>query len=282
MEETLRDIRRAYGDSLRQIEDLRKIGGASMAPLANQIQYYLTSMLDSAQSQGPLPVQYKELAKVFKNQISDLLFNTFPAGKGVNKLSTYFDSTASFIIWENALSHLKRLCAIASAFCPTQVEFRMENDSLVLKVKPSEKADIKSCRVEAYKFTQELFMQNAILSYGICGNENELIELRIRFSVLDDKDLSFNIDSLCLNPIFYNYVTTLDVLKSLGDHHVVMIDQNANVKLVQSIPDQDTLNSTMIHLPFLFRPLSLIIFGEGSLQAKHAKNSRVELFELFR
>lgn len=282
MEETLRDIRRAYGDSLRQIEDLRKIGGASMAPLANQIQYYLTSMLDSAQSQGPLPIQYKNLTKVFKNQISSILFNAFPAGNGVNRLSSFFESTASFNVWENALIHVEKLSIIANSFAPTKVDFRLENDGVVLRLNPSDQADISACRVEAYKFTQELFKQKAILSYRLLEDSDLSVELRIRYSVLEDKDISFNVDSLCLNPIFSNYVTTFDAIKNIGEHHVVMIDQKANVKLIKSIPDQDTLNSTMIHLPFLFRPLSLIIFGEGSLQAKHAKNSRVELFELFR
>jgi len=282
LEETLRDIRRAYGDSLRQIEDLRKIGGASMAPLANQIQYYLTSMLDSAQSQGPLPVQYKNLTQVFKNQINSTLAKAFPTGDSVKRLSSYFEQTAGFYIWENALAHTERLTTIANSFAPTQVDFRLENDGIVIKLNPSDQANISACRVEAYKFTQELFKQKSILSYTICEKSELSVELRIRYSVLEDRDISFNVDSLCLNPIFSNYVTTIDALKNIGEHHVVMIDQNANVKLLNSIPDQDTLNSTMIHLPFLFRPLSLIIFGEGSLQAKHAKNSRVELFELFR
>tara|TARA_R110002049_G_scaffold304049_5_gene498929 strand:- start:1091 stop:1942 length:852 start_codon:yes stop_codon:yes gene_type:complete len=283
LEETLSDIRRAFGDSLRQIEDLRKIGGAPIAPLANQIQYHLTSMLDLAVSKDPLPAQYKNLTKIFKQQIIEKLNRAFPVGENVQRVSSYFDLTANFQTWDRALNHLEGLCQIANSFLPKRVDFRLENDGIVLLLEPSENANAQSCRKKAYQMTQALFEQKAILSYQVTENNNSAqIELRIRNSILETKDLSFCVGDLNFDPIFSNYVSDINSLASLGEHHIVKIDKNSKVSLQNSISEQDSLNATILHLPFLFRPLSIIIFGEGKLQATHAKNSRVELFELFK
>ncbi len=283
MDETTSDIRRAFGDSLRQLEDLRKIGGAPIAPLANQIQYHLTSMLNIAVSKDPLPVQFNNLTTIFKQQIKEKLNNAFIVGKSVQRLSSYFDSTAGFETWEKALNHLEGLCKVANSFNPTRIDFRLENDGIVLLVVPGTNTDIHNSRKETYKFTRELFEQNGILSYRVdekAGNAE--VELRIRYSILNTKDLSFSVGNLNFDPIFSNYMSDYEKISHLGEHHIVKIDENATVKLLNKVSEQDSLNATILHLPFLFRPLSIIIFGEGKLQATHAKNSRVELFELFR
>lgn len=283
MEETSSNLRRAYGESLRQLDDLRRLGGHSVAPLAGQIQYHLASMLAAAESPQLLPLQHQNLNSIFQEKVSQILSLAFAAGEGVKSISEYYDSQADFSSWENLLNYLPSLCDLAKAFDPQAIEMRLEKDGITINLIPGENESASSYRKQAYRFTQELWQKSALLTYKIAEhNSRPWVNLEMRFADLKTQDSCFAINSLEFDPIFSHYLTGREEVKDIGPHHIVSIDENAVVTLHNKIPEQDNSEQTFIHLPFLFRPLSLIISGRGMLQAKHAKNSRVELFDLFR
>tara|TARA_R110000868_G_scaffold282927_4_gene543286 strand:- start:1232 stop:2083 length:852 start_codon:yes stop_codon:yes gene_type:complete len=283
LEETLGDLRRAYGESLRHLDDLRSLGGANIAPIAGQIQYHLASMLDVAQSATPLPTELPQLFKIFQNQITNTFYEQFKPGDGVRTLTHFLNPQAGFRVWEKFLAHESRIYALVKAFIPTKVSLSLEADGYVIGFEPSENDSIGEARKLAYRFTQELWQENALLTYTVSErNSRPWIEMTVRFAGFSAKDLSLIVGDLAFDPLFVNYMVSKDELAKIGEHHIVSIADNAVVTLHREIPEQDSCEKTFIHLPFLFRPLSLIISGRGMLQAKHAKYSRVELFDLFR
>ncbi|MBH47418.1 MAG: hypothetical protein CME71_04540 [Halobacteriovorax sp.] len=283
MEETQRDLRRAYGESLRHLDDLRSLGGANIAPIAGQIQYHLASMLEVAQSAEPLARELPQLFKIFQNQLINNLYNQFKPGDGVKTISHFLNQKAGLRVWEKFLTHDQSLYSLAKSFNPSAISLSLEADGFVLGLETNEAEDISEARKLAYRFTQDLWQENALLTYRVSErNSRPWLEIAIRFAGLSAKDLSLTVGDLAFDPLFVNYMVSREELVSIGDHHIVSISESAVVTLHREIPEQLTCEQTFIHLPFLFRPLSLIISGRGMLQAKHAKYSRVELFDLFR
>lgn len=283
MAETHRELRHAYGESLSHLDDLRRLGGPSLAPIAGQIQFHLARMLEVAEEQTPLPSMNPILYSLAREKFEQILCDSFNVQHGVHSLAQYFHPAISFELLENGLSDLPNIITLAQKFKPKAVRFSMDLSGIEISLAVSSNENLASLRPLAYKLTQIFLAKNSVLTYEIAEREGQaFIDLNLRYANQLSKNLAYQVGELEFDPILSIYESSETKVREVGAHHIISIDENAKVSLTQSLPEQDTFEKTFIHLPFLFRPLSIIISGRGNLTATRANSTRVSLFELFR
>ena len=65
MEESSLDLRKAYGETLRDLDDLRRLGGPSIAPIAGQLQFRLSNVFQAASSLRAKPHMFPQIIRHF-------------------------------------------------------------------------------------------------------------------------------------------------------------------------------------------------------------------------
>lgn len=282
MEESHKDLRRAYGESLRHLDDLRRLGGPELAPIAGQIQFHLANMLSAAEKEIPVPAAHPKLYQIAKSSLSELLYNAFPAGEGVRAISQFIHPHASFVILENALSDTAQVVRFARNFKPRQVEFAVTTEGLELSLEIADGLNLAAMRQQAYRLTQEFWRKRALLTYSLSEkNTKAWLSFTLRYASCASKELVYCAGNLQFDAVFSLYESSLADIQALGQHHIVFINENGEASLHNNVPKLKKIDHTFIHLPFLFRPLSLIISGRGKLAEMQARNPQVSLFELF-
>lgn len=283
MEESKQNLRRAYSESIQQLEDLRRLGGASLAPLASQLQYHLSGMMSAATAHFESPEDYPSIKSLIENQVGQMFLSTFPPGEGVQTISQRYQSDVPFSTWNNILRDLGMLLSMTKKMKITDIALTVEKDFFTLDLALPEQAGLVEIRSHAYAITQKLIAGHALLTYSIAeGASRAWLKLKIHYGESEHNGLSYFVDDLEFDTIFSHYETTFSQVKDLGQHHIIKIDKNGQVTLQENISEQSNFDETYIHLPFLFRPVSLIISGRGKLASTHARNVRVSLFDLFK
>lgn len=282
MEESHKDLRRAYGESLRHLDDLRRLGGSELAPIAGQIQFHLANMLSAAEKEVPVPTAHPKLYAIAKNSIAELIFAAFPAGNGVRSITQFIHPHASFVVLENALNDSQALLGLGARFNPIKVEFSLGLEGIDLSLELASDENLAKLRQQAYRLTQAFWRKKALLTYSLSErNAKACLTLSLRYATCASKELAYCVGNLEFDAIFSLYESTFSDVQALGEHHIVFINENGEASLHNSVAKLENIDNTFIHLPFLFRPLSLIISGRGKLAATQARNPQVSLFELF-
>jgi|GEM_PF-3284825 len=259
-----------YQKSLQTLEDLYLLGEPNLYPVIDRLYFHLEQM--SLASNVSLPdLTHKNLRSLFVEKVN-LLIDGFFHGLS-QKAKVTFDHNLNRL----ELSDLDVIVQILPKIFELSSQFSFERNFNISVRKEkvtfmgdvSTSLDLESMRLESYKMLRYFFDQEVWFTFDVFeSNDSDFFTLGFTFTFKDTKrKLLINREAgsyLTLNKEIEQFQQDINQLKRLGNHHVIVIDSNANVETYDSfnsavLPEENS--QVGFHFPFLFRPISLIIKG---------------------
>ena len=129
-----------------------------------------------------------------------------------------------------------------------------------------------------YVVTRKLLRQKVLLTFGLEKTAKPgLFKLDLKVDISHDDSLVYKVNFkvgskenyfVGFSNIFCHYRSLLENVKAVGEHNVIEIGSDLSVKNFFGIPDLSRLesaNKEILHFPFLFRPVSIILPMKGHL-----------------
>lgn len=157
-----------------------------------------------------------------------------------------------------------------------KVRYHIDGNSIIASGEIDDLVDLDKLRSQAYALTKSMFARDVLLTYEIDENELDekpILRLVFDFSKHDKYIYAVKVDdkgtaTLGLPVNFKSYKIDREKFNKMDKHHIIVVTKDFEVKKIHTSPDNlraKLPQSEILHFPFLFRPLSLIIPREGEV-----------------
>jgi hypothetical protein len=270
-----------YENSLKTLEDIQYLSGFSIAPLLSSAYFHLSEMKRKADVVKNGQVSgFESVLKVLDLKIEDI-FNEYFASKRAADQFVYRKDNSKINLekWNLIFEIIPEVLSIVSLFdFQGKVETHLNDTKLIVTgfIRPNSSLEFN--RKFIYVITRKLLHKNVLLTFAMQETgKSGLFKLELVTDYSHDPNLVFKVlfkpkldESVYLgfSNIFCNYRSNIDDIKKIGKHHVVEIGNNLDLKLTSNIVDLSRLesaNKEILHFPFIFRPISIILPIKGNL-----------------
>lgn len=259
-----------YQKSLQTLEDLYLLGEPNLYPVIDRLYFHLEQM--SLASKVSLPeLTHKNLRSLFIEKVNLLVDDFF------HNLSHKAKVTFDHNLNSCELSELDSIVQVLPMIFELSGQFSFERnfnisvqkEKITFKGDVSTGLDLESLRLDSYRMLRYFFSKEVWFTFDIFeSRDSDFFTLGFTFTFKDPKrKLLINQgrgNFLTLNKEIEQFQQNISQLKRLGNHHIIVIGLEANVKTYdsfKSIPIPEENCRVIFHFPFLFRPISLIIKG---------------------
>jgi hypothetical protein len=273
-----------YENSLKTLEDIQYLSGFSVAPLISSAYFHLSEMkrkadvIKNGQVSG-----FESVLKVLDLKIEDI-FNEYFASKRAAEQFIFRKDNSNINLekWNLIFEIIPEVLSVVSLFnFQGKVETHLSDTKLIVAgfIRPS--SSIEFNRKFIYVITRKLLHKNVLLTFAMHETgKSGLFKLELITDYSHDPNLIFKVlfkpkfdESIYLgfSNTFCNYRSNIDNIKKSGNHHVVEIGNNLELKLNSTIVDLSRLesaNKEILHFPFIFRPVSIILPIKGNLSTE--------------
>jgi hypothetical protein len=273
-----RELDNFYNKGLDVLGDLYQTSSSETRSQLEQLYYQMGLLKNQAEIESEKIEQFQNIKFLLQEQLEYSLKLFVRRNKmGIVKTNWTDISKVSF-------SKLNRIVEVMpfSYFAlkffniKRKVNYIIDENAIVASGEIDDLVDLDKVRSQAYALTKSMFARKVILTYEI--DENEIEEkptLRLIFDYSNHEDYTYAVKvdekgsgTLGLPSNFKSYRITRDKFNKMDKHHIVIVTKDFQVKKVLTSPEKlraKLPKSEIIHFPFLFRPLSLIIPREGEI-----------------
>ncbi|MBC7540297.1 MAG: hypothetical protein H7281_15855 [Bacteriovorax sp.] len=270
-----------YEMSLSTLEDIQLLSEFSMSPLIGRAYFHLSEIKRKADASSLGHVaHYDQVAKVLDEKFESI-FTDFFSNKSKFKNFDYYKSTAKIDLkkWNLILEIIPEVLSIVSMFnYHGTIETRLDESRLLVSGMILEDGHLQMNRKFIYVVTRKLLKQKVLITFNLEKTARTgLFKLDLKVDISHDDSLVYKVN-FKTNPkenylvgfsnIFCHYRALLEDVKTVGEHNIIEISSDLSVKHSLGVPDLSRLesaNKEILHFPFLFRPVSIILPMKGNL-----------------
>ena len=269
-------VKSHFDQSLTTLDDLYTLGGMELYPLFDRLHFHLDQMKEGGMlGEGKFP----ELKKLFTEKITGYLDQFYQAAEA----KTQFNIVPYY---ENMSLHdLETTCGVLPVIFEAGSLFKfsgptkmvIKSSEIIFKGRTSSKLNFAELREETYRMIRHFLNKKVLFTFEIFElSDPEYIDLEFKFTyhskdsgyymINNPEQMSFVFDSFVKK-----FVLNSSEAMMKGKHEVYLIDKNCTLKTFSNKSIKQVFDSsvelpfdgtTILHFPFLFRPLSLIIEGK--------------------
>lgn len=267
-------VEKNFLKAMEALEDLQKIGGTSFSPLIQQAVHHISEIKREAKSSVNDISSFKKISNFLKDRVDDVLKNYLAKNPTCNQINySPLREEIELEAWDKILDFLPVFLEFHSQFeFAGAMDVEVNRTRLKTRVLLDKSQDFLALRPRVYSFTKYFLKRNALLSFNMESESDEYIVLsfQLDFETSDDWAFGFNIGDYVvgMTSLLSRFEITKERAQSLTKHVCLEIKENSEVKKLDAIPEEilsENSDKTILHFPFLFRPLSLIIPSRGEL-----------------
>lgn len=275
---------------LSTLEDIQLLSEFSLSPLVGRAYFHLTELKRKADfiSSGKV-ASYESVTKVLEEKFESI-FTDFLSDKSKFKDFSYKNITSKLDLkkWNLIFEIIPEVLSVVSLFnYEGTVETKLDEEQIIISGVINQDSINHLNRKFIYIATRKLLRQKVLLTFNLKQLENSgLFKLELRADISQDDSLAYKVNFktgnkenylVSFSNVFANYQVNLESLKDLGEHNIVEVTSNLEVKHSFSVLDSSRLESAskeILHFPFLFRPVSIILPMKGNLSLDGLSDSQ--------
>jgi len=266
-----------YEKSLNVLEDLHNLAPADMKKIVEQAMFYITN-LPAEFTKKYSTDKYQQIIAYIESLVQFKLKCFYRDQKYLTASTSKVDfSCLTIKDCDRLISGVQEFFQVAHYFeWIKDVDIQLTAGKLTFRGQISKGLEaLQSNRPQIYALYRKLFKKKSILVYDLNLNEkNDLyLTLCLDFSHSDEKIYQVNFGSekellVGFSHIFPHYSMEGEQLRSLERHLVVEISRELKIDKTYRIKEKyftSLEGKEILHFPFLFRPVSLIIPERGKV-----------------
>lgn len=274
-----------FEKSLSTLEDIQLLSEFSLSPLIGRAYYYLSEMKRKADEKVVSPVKnFDQVAKVLDEKLESI-FSEFFSNKTKFRAFEYYKSTSQIDLkkWNLILEIVPEVLSVVTLFnYHGSVDVRLDENRLLVSGMILEEGHLQMNRKFIYVVTRKLLRQKVLLTFNLEKTTRPgLFRLDLKVDISHDDAFIYKVkfnagekskENYCVgfSNIFCHYRALLEDVKEVGEHTVIEVGNDLAVRSFQGVPDLSRLesaNKEILHFPFLFRPVSIILPVKGNLSS---------------
>lgn len=275
-----KDYQDDFDKSLNTLEDIQMLSEFSLSPLIGRAYYHLSEMKRKAdESKQGVVAHYDAVAKVLDEKFESILTEFFNNTR--YKKFEYHKSSSKIDLkkWNLILESIPEILSVVSLFnYHGDIQARLDDTRLLITGMILEDGHLQMNRKFIYVVTRKLLRQKILLTFTLEKTaKTGLFKLALKVDLSHDDALVYKVNFkvapkenyyVGFSNIFCQYRALLADVQTVGEHNVIEIGNDLSSRHYFGIPDLtrlDSANKEILHFPFLFRPLSIILPMKGNL-----------------
>ena len=270
-----------FEKGLNTLEDIQMLSEFTVSPLVSHAYFYLSEMKRKADAISSGQVShFDQVGRVLDEKLSNIVGEFF-GNKSRFKEYTFYKSTDKIDLkkWNLILETIPEILSLVTLFnYHGSVDVRFDDSRLLISGLILEDGNLERSRKLIYVITRKLLRNKVLLTFNLEKTARAgLFKLDLKADLSHDESLVYRVNFkvnkdeqylVGFSNIFTQYRTQLDDVKTVGEHNIVDIGSDLSVKHYMGIPELtriESANKEILHFPFLFRPLSIILPMKGNL-----------------
>jgi hypothetical protein len=269
-----------FSKAFEAIEDLYALGGTELYPIFDRLLYQVgeLSRLNTSSVDPGIP-RYNGVEKLFRGHAERLVqiyFGSLGPNCHVALSSQLKDTSVSQIdLICELLPHVFNAGSIFNFQKNLSIE--LKSNAIIFKGKVELSEDLEKLRLDCYRLSRTFLDFRVLFTFeSLEADAESLYDIQFKFSIPEETSQIFAVEIgtqrwLSFPRVIGSFEVEPECLKSIGSHKIYTIDESFQLMPINlSNVDEFTQKSgvTALHFPFLFRPISLIISGKGSVVEK--------------
>lgn len=276
-----KDYQSDFEKSLSTLEDIQLLSEFSVSPLVSHAYYYLSEMKRKADAIASTSVaEYEQVAKVLDEKLASIISEFF-GNKSRYKEFSYTREVEKIDLkkWNQVLETIPEILSIVTLFnYHGGVDVRFNEGRFLISGLILQDGNLERSRKLIYVITRKLLRSKVLLTFSLEKTARTgLFKLDLKADLSHDESLVykvlFNVNKdekylVGFSNVFCQYRTHLEDVKLAGEHNIIEIKTDMTIKHTIGIPELsriESANKEILHFPFLFRPLSIILPMKGNL-----------------
>jgi hypothetical protein len=276
-----KDYQSDFEKGLSTLEDIQLLSGFSVSPLVSHAYYYLSEMKRKADSISSIQVtEFDQVGKVLDEKLASIIEEFF-GNKSRFKEYNYTRDVQKIDLkkWNLVLETIPEILSIVTLFSyHGGVDVRFNEGRFSISGLILQDGNLERSRKLIYVITRKLLRNKVLLTFNLEQTARTgLFKLDLKADLSHDDSLVyrvlFNVNHeekylVGFSNVFCQYRAHLEDVKLVGEHNIVEIRTDLSVKHTMGIPELsriESANKEILHFPFLFRPLSIILPMKGNL-----------------
>ena len=270
-----------FEKSLDALEDIQLLSEFSVSPLVSHAYYHLSEMKRKADAISSGQVShYDQVGRVLDEKMTSII-DEFFGNKSRFKSYEFYKNTKKIDLkkWNLVLETIPEILSLVTLFnYHGSVDVRFDDSRLLVSGLILEDGNLERSRKLIYVITRKLLRSKVLLTFNLEKTARAgLFKLDLRADLSHDETLTYRVHFkvnkheqylVGFSNVFCQYRSHLEDVKQAGDHNIVEIGSDLSVKHYIGLPELtriESANKEILHFPFLFRPLSIILPVKGNL-----------------
>lgn len=276
-----KDYQSDFEKSLSTLEDIQLLSEFSVSPLVSHAYYYLSEMKRKADAIASTSVaEYEQVGKVLDEKLASIISEFF-GNKSRYKEFNYTREVEKIDLkkWNQVLETIPEILSIVTLFnYHGEVDVRFNEGRFLISGLILQDGNLERSRKLIYVITRKLLRSKVLLTFSLEKTARTgLFKLDLKADLSHDESLVyrvlFNVNKdekylVGFSNVFCQYRAHLEDVKLAGEHNIIEIRTDMTIKHTMGIPELsriESANKEILHFPFLFRPLSIILPMKGNL-----------------
>ncbi len=270
-----------FEKSLDALDDIQMLSEFSISPLVSNAYFYLSEMKRKADELASGQVSnLSAVGKVLEGKLTNIIEEFFGnksrfKAYQFNKISQGIELKKWNLIFETIPEILSVVTLFNYHGC---VEVRFDQNRLIISGLILEDGNLEINRKLIYVITRKLLRSKVLLTFNLEKTARAgLFKLDLKADISHDDSLVYRVQFkvnkdeqylVGFSNIFYRYRSILEDIIQLEEHNIVEIGSDLSVRHYFGLPELsriESANKEILHFPFIFRPLSIILPMKGNL-----------------
>lgn len=270
-----------FEKGLSTLEDIQMLSEFTVSPLVSHAYFYLSELKRKADAISSGQVShFDQVGKVLDEKLTSIVEGFF-GNKTRFKDYAFYKNTQKIDLkkWNLILNTIPEILSLVTLFnYHGNVDVRFDVSRLLVSGLILENGNLERSRKLIYVITRKLLRKKVLLTFNLEKTASSgLFKLDLKADLSHDESLFYCVNFkvtksehylVGFSNVFTQYRAHLDDLKAVGEHNVVDIGSDLSVRYCMGVPELTRLesaNKEILHFPFLFRPLSIILPMKGNL-----------------
>ena len=278
------DYQSDFEMGLSTLEDIQLLSEFSLSPLIGRAYFHLSEIKRKADfiNMGQV-AHYEAVTKIFDEKFESI-FTEYLSDKSKFLDFKYYKSTSKIDLkkWNLIFEIIPEVLSVVSLFQVSgEIKTHLNENQIRISGMIKEESILQLNRKFIYIVTRKLLRQKVLLTFNLGQSEKDgLFKLDLKVDISHDENLSYQVNFnvgpkenylLSFSNIFFKYRVKFESVKDFGDHNIVEVTNDLEVKHYTGILDSNSLelSKEILHFPFLFRPVSIILPMKGNLSSDY-------------
>ncbi|MCK5074000.1 MAG: hypothetical protein KAQ98_11275 [Bacteriovoracaceae bacterium] len=275
------NFQQSFHKGITALEELQSLAPVKLTPMVSRAWSHFSEMKRVVEKSRDEVDSYGVIARFLNDSIRSMMSDFMLSRSDVAQVNLTGDfEKLNFLKWNKMLEAFPKLMKIVGFFRFENVlEIGLSSTGIKVAGSIHCEQNITDHRLNCYSVLRELIRQETLLTFKITervGSKCPALELFLDFSHDPTKiyalDLMKTSDIILgFSNVFENYILSNEQIQNIGKHVCLEITRDLELKRYNQIPEQmkrvSSGQSNVVHFPFLFRPVSIIIPVRGDIKS---------------